>query len=127
MYPGYNVIFNTILAFVQLRNSICSQFKAGPQEVNYYVVCVRPSVRLSCTSTSRRGRGGDSPRTWPLVGYIDRVDRLERSRRTGRGREGESLGRQTKEDINVEGKMWSHFSARRQLSGTLMHAEADKG
>ena len=29
MYPGYNVIINTILAFVRLRNSICSQFKAG--------------------------------------------------------------------------------------------------
>ena len=26
MYPGYNVIINTILAFVRLRNLICSQF-----------------------------------------------------------------------------------------------------
>ena len=34
MYPGYNVIINTILAFVRLRNSICSQFKAGPAKTN---------------------------------------------------------------------------------------------
>ena len=32
------------------------------------------SARPSWTSW-RRGRGGDSPRTWPLVGYLGRVDR----------------------------------------------------
>ena len=36
MYPGYNVIINTILAFVRLRNSICSQFKAGPDKSRDY-------------------------------------------------------------------------------------------
>ena len=29
MYPGYNVIINTILAFVRLRNSICRQRKSA--------------------------------------------------------------------------------------------------
>ena len=82
-------------------------------------VLLRPRPRV------RRGRRGDAaeaairhaPGRWSVTSAASIV----------RGVEGESLGRQTEEDINVEGKMWSHFSARRQLSGTFMHAKADKG
>ena len=47
MYPGNNVIINTILALVRLRNSICSQFKAVPGGASFV------SLSLSAARTEQ--------------------------------------------------------------------------